>query len=66
MVLSAVQSIGGVVREVDIDTDDHLTKEFAVRIPVLLGRDGQVVAEGVFEERHLRRELRRLRRSGNS
>jgi hypothetical protein len=60
-----VESIGGVVSEVDIDTEDHLIKEFAVRIPVLLGPDGQVLAEGVFEERPLRRQLRRLRRSGN-
>jgi hypothetical protein len=48
--------------EIDIDTDDDLTKEFGLRIPVLVGPDGSVIAEGIIEGTALRRSLRRYRR----
>ncbi len=32
----------------DIDSDDELVKEYGLRIPVLLGPDGAVLAEGAI------------------
>ncbi|MGH8914203.1 MAG: glutaredoxin family protein [Acidimicrobiia bacterium] len=59
LVLAAVASAGGVVREVDIDSKDALVKDYGLRIPVLLTADERVVVEGVIDARFLRRELRR-------
>jgi hypothetical protein len=47
--------------EVDIDTDDGLIARYGLRIPVVLGRDDQVIAEGVIDDaRALRRAMRAL------
>jgi len=47
--------------EVDIDTDDGLIGRYGLRIPVVLGRDDQVIAEGVIDDaRSLRRAMRAL------
>ncbi|HZD04773.1 MAG TPA: glutaredoxin family protein [Longimicrobiales bacterium] len=46
----------------DVDTDDELVRLFALRIPVVLGPDGEVLAEGMIDERPLRRSLSRRRR----
>jgi hypothetical protein len=62
-VLAAVESIGGSVHEIDIDSDDLLLQEFGLRIPVLLGPDDRVLAEGNIDGRGLRRRLRRVRRA---
>ncbi|HEU4915800.1 MAG TPA: glutaredoxin family protein [Acidimicrobiia bacterium] len=54
---------GGSLVEVDIDTDDVLTRDFGLRVPVLLGPGDVVLAEGVIEAGSLRRALRRMRRA---
>ena len=46
---------------VDIDGDDVLTRDFGVRVPVVLGPGDVVLAEGVIEPRSLRRTLRRIK-----
>ena len=46
------------VVEVDIDAYDDLTALYGLRIPVVLGPDDEVIAEGVIEGRGLRRALR--------
>ncbi len=51
---------GGSLEEVDIDTDDVLTRDFGLRVPVLLGPGDVVLAEGVIEAGSLRRALRRM------
>lgn len=53
-------SIGGTIREVDIDTDDALTRDYGLRVPVLLGPGDTVLAEGKIEARPLRKALGRL------
>lgn len=50
------------VETLNIEEDDALLREYALRIPVLLGPDGEVVAEGIFDERQLRKSVRRLKR----
>ena len=52
--------MAGVTLEVlDIETDDALLSEYGMRIPVVLGPDGEVLAEGLIERRTLRRALRK-------
>ncbi len=51
VVLKKVASQRGVgINEVDIDTDDNLTKLYGLRVPVILDRHDQVVAEGVIDD----------------
>lgn len=47
---------------VDLEADDELVRLYAWRIPVVLGPDGEVLAEGIIEERKLRAMVRRVRR----
>lgn len=51
---------GGELEVVDVDHDDDLLAEFGLRIPVVLGPGGVVLAEGSITRRALRRSLRRL------
>ena len=60
IVEKAVASVGGTIHEVDIDTDDALTRDYGMRVPVLLGAGDIVLAEGKFEARPLRKALRRI------
>jgi hypothetical protein len=60
VVEKVVAAAGGMVEEIDIDSDDALTRDFGLRVPVVLGPGGVVLAEGVIEVRALRRALRRL------
>jgi hypothetical protein len=60
VVEKTVKAAGGVVEEVDIDHDDVLTRDYGVRVPVVLGPGDVVLAEGVIEARTLRRALRKL------
>lgn len=60
LVEKAVSSAGGVVEEIDIDSDDVLSRDYGVRVPVVLGPGDVVLAEGVIEAKSLRRALRRL------
>lgn len=62
LVHSEVFRVGGSLSEVDIDSDDRLTRDYGLRIPVLRASGGEVLAEGVFDARSLRRALRRYRR----
>jgi thiol-disulfide isomerase/thioredoxin len=41
------------IEEVDIDSDDELTKLFGLRVPVILGVHDRVLAEGVIDDRKL-------------
>jgi hypothetical protein len=50
--------VGGVIEEVDIDKDDALTRDYGMRVPVLLGPGGEVLAEGRIEAKSLRRAMR--------
>ena len=61
VVLEAARRAGAVVEEVDVDRDDHLLANYGMRIPVLLGPEDEVLAEGVIDDRKaLRRLLKRL------
>jgi hypothetical protein len=60
LVKREVERRGGVLEEVDIDGDDALTRDFGLRVPVVLGPGDVVLAEGVIEARPLRRALRRM------
>jgi Glutaredoxin-like domain (DUF836) len=60
VVEKAVASVAGTILEVDIDADDALTRDYGLRVPVLLGPGDIVVAEGTIESRSLRRALRRI------
>lgn len=62
LVAGAVGRLGGELVELDIDSDPDLARRFGNRIPVVLGPDEEVVAEGaISDERALRRSLKRLR-----
>lgn len=41
------------IEEVDIEGDDELTKLYGLRVPVVLGVHGRVLAEGVIDDRKL-------------
>ena len=60
VVQKAVRRLGGTIHEVDIDTDDALTRDYGLRVPVLLGPGDIVLAEGNIETRPLRLALRSL------
>lgn len=65
LVVATAERMGIPVEVVDIDDDDDLIRRFALRIPVVLGPTGAVVAEGIIEKRSLRRQLRRARRAAS-
>ncbi len=48
------------VIEVDIDGDDTLIRDYGLRVPVVLGPDDEVIAEGQIDPRALARNLRKL------
>jgi Glutaredoxin-like domain (DUF836) len=60
VVEKAVASVGGTLREVDIETDDALTRDYGLRVPVVLGAGDVLLAEGKIEARSLRKALRRI------
>jgi hypothetical protein len=62
LVISAVNRAGGSLREVDIDADDTLTRDYGLRIPVVLGPSGEVLAEGKVDRSSLRKAIRVSRR----
>lgn len=61
LVSSEASKAGVRVEEIDIDTSPELTRDFGLRIPVVLGPDDQVLAEGEINSRRFRKELKRLR-----
>jgi Glutaredoxin-like domain (DUF836) len=60
IVFAAVARHRWTVEEVDIDTDDALVRDYGLRVPVVIGPDGQVIAEGEIDARALARSLRKL------
>lgn len=58
-----IRAAEGEVKVVDIDTSDDLLARYGLRIPVVIGPSGQVLAEGIIDERGLRKQLRRAIRS---
>ena len=61
LLTSVAQGLGASVEEVDIDSSPALTRDYGLRIPVVLGPDNEVLAEGeVRDRRVLRSALRRL------
>ena len=63
LVARAARRAGAKLEEIDIERDDDLLQRFHLRIPVLLGPGGEVVAEGVIDDlRTLSRTLRRLKK----
>ena len=60
IVEKAVGRVGGTIYEIDIDTDDALTRDYGIRVPVLLGAGDIVLAEGKIEAGPLRKTLRRI------
>jgi hypothetical protein len=66
VVLAAVRRAGGTVTEINIDTDDALLGEYGMRIPVVIGPDGSLIAEGAIDDRTNVRNLHKaLKRIGN-
>lgn len=61
MVRRAVRWSGASVEVVDIDSDDELIRLYSLRIPVVLGPGGDVVAEGRIEAGQLRHAIRAAR-----
>jgi hypothetical protein len=57
LVAAAAARAGARVEEIDIDSDPALTRDYGLRIPVVLDANGQVIAEGEITDR---RKLRRL------
>lgn len=49
------------VVEVDIEGDDTLVRDFGLRVPVVIGPHGEVIAEGEIDGKRLNRGLRQLR-----
>ncbi|MFO7547561.1 MAG: glutaredoxin family protein [Acidimicrobiia bacterium] len=62
LVVRAAAVAGFGVDEVDVDADPATAVDYGLRIPVVEGPDGRVLAEGVIEWRPLLREMRRERR----
>lgn len=53
MLVKVAKSMNVSIEEVDIDSDDELTKLYGLRVPVVLGVHGRVLAEGVIDDRKL-------------
>lgn len=51
-----------VIDEVELSSDDDLVRLYSLRIPVVLGPDGTVLAEGAVVERTLDRMVRQALR----
>ena len=64
LVETAVKRRRGELIELDIDADDTLTRDYGLRVPVLLGPGDVVIAEGRIDRASLRRGMKKLGRSG--
>lgn len=53
MLAKVAKSMNVSIEEVDIDSDNELTKLYGLRVPVVLGAHGRVLAEGVIDDRKL-------------
>jgi len=61
VVEAAVQTSGGSMVEVDIESSDDLVRRYGERVPVVVGPDGGVLAEGAVDPKQLKKRLRRIR-----
>jgi hypothetical protein len=60
MVTSVVEGMDATLEEIDIDTNPEYS-DYGLRIPVVLGPNNEVLAEGEIRDRRvLRTALRRL------
>jgi glutaredoxin len=51
-VLKAItDDIGLQVKEVDVDSDEELTKLYGLRVPVVLASHQRVIAEGIIDDK---------------
>lgn len=62
VVRQAARWAGASIELVDVDSDDDLIRLYSLRIPVVLGPQGDVVAEGRIDAAALRRAIRASRR----
>lgn len=61
LVLKTAERSRADVSEVDVDSDPDLLARYGERVPVLMARNGDLVAEGrEFDGRRIRKELRRF------
>ena len=61
LVLAEAERVGAKIEEMDVDTDDQLLSLYGIRIPVVLGPDGVLLAEGIINDRkRLRKRFRHL------
>ena len=61
LVLAEAERVGAEVEELNIESDDQLVSLYGMRIPVVLGPDGVVLAEGIINDRKiLRKRFSRL------
>jgi thiol-disulfide isomerase/thioredoxin len=63
VVEAVVRGAGGRVEEIDIETADRLVGLYGLRVPVVSGSDGEVLAEGIIDGRDLKKRLARFLRS---
>lgn len=62
LVVAAGRRWGLSVEEVDIESDSALLRDYGLRIPVVLGPEGAVIAEGeITDGRALARRMREAR-----
>jgi len=53
--------IGLQVEEIDIDTNDELTKLWGLRVPVVLASHDRVIAEGIIDDkRSLKEQIQKV------
>jgi len=61
MVTSVVEGMGATMEEIDIDSNPALIRDYGLRIPVVLGPNNELLAEGEIRDRRvLRSAMRRL------
>lgn len=60
LVSAEAAKAGARVEEIDIDSDSALTRDYGLRVPVVLSPGGEVLAEGeITDRRKLRSALRK-------
>ena len=58
LVEKVAANMGAIVEEIDINESETMIALYGLRIPVLLGPLGEVIAEGVIDDRRaLKREI---------
>ena len=51
MLAEITDDIGLQVNEIDIDSDEELTKLWGLRVPVVLASHDRVIAEGIIDDK---------------